>query len=586
MAPDLHASTGDHVCVVGTGVLGLVAIKNLKEQGLQVTAFERNEHIGGLWHVSDNQDQVTATSMTTANTSKHTVSGAPSLMVQHVMIQDDLTSDQSCFTDFPYTDDVSMHPPAKSIHEYLESYAKHFGLLQHIRYSSQVTRVERDDESRKWIVYTVNASQNGNTDSSRHVFDRLVVATGILSARNVVKIPGVNQFDGEVLHSQEFKDAYRFSGKNVLVVGIGATGADTTSFLKKAGAANIYISHRGQTYLLPRVMDGKAFDHSMSYRVGCITRQLASWSPWAWATMLTKALRTAQFKAFPWLKSHNSFSSPRVPPTAPMLHRVPIFSDDLAQNLRDGSVKSVVGVHEINGPRTVMLTDGSVLSDIDAIVICSGYHYDFSVVSGAGNPIDATKAPDNYRRIQAAPYYEPESPFPRLYQGYISEQYPESLAFLGHMLVLGPPFVIYDLATMALASIWSGNAPMPTDTAMSRDINAHYDFIVKALHNDRVPHPGVRINGKATYNWMNEAAGTGVTDLLGNFSIAACKLWWTDRHFYNLLMDGASVPAVYRLFDMGRGRKPWNGARKHIEKINKEIEDLGMAWKREKAKLN
>ena len=64
----------DTVCVVGTGALGLVAMKNLKEQGLKVTAFERNPYIGGIWHPST--DPVTLSSLlgTKANVSKEIVS--------------------------------------------------------------------------------------------------------------------------------------------------------------------------------------------------------------------------------------------------------------------------------------------------------------------------------------------------------------------------------------------------------------------------------------------------------------------------------------------------------------------------------
>lgn len=64
---------GNDVCVVGAGVLGLLAIKNLLEQGLKVTAFERNEYIGGTWHVSLDPEQLTALSSTTANTSRQAV---------------------------------------------------------------------------------------------------------------------------------------------------------------------------------------------------------------------------------------------------------------------------------------------------------------------------------------------------------------------------------------------------------------------------------------------------------------------------------------------------------------------------------
>lgn len=35
------------------GALGLVATKNLVEEGFDVTGFERNAYVGGLWHYTD-----------------------------------------------------------------------------------------------------------------------------------------------------------------------------------------------------------------------------------------------------------------------------------------------------------------------------------------------------------------------------------------------------------------------------------------------------------------------------------------------------------------------------------------------------
>jgi dimethylaniline monooxygenase (N-oxide forming) len=68
-------TVGDRVCVIGSGMLGLLAIKNLTEQGLDVTALERNTHIGGNWHVSDMKtDQTSALPGTTSNQSKYVVS--------------------------------------------------------------------------------------------------------------------------------------------------------------------------------------------------------------------------------------------------------------------------------------------------------------------------------------------------------------------------------------------------------------------------------------------------------------------------------------------------------------------------------
>lgn len=65
---------GNDVCVVGAGVIGLVTTKNLLEQGLNVTTFERHAWLGGTWHVSQDGGQTTALEQTRLNTSKQAVS--------------------------------------------------------------------------------------------------------------------------------------------------------------------------------------------------------------------------------------------------------------------------------------------------------------------------------------------------------------------------------------------------------------------------------------------------------------------------------------------------------------------------------
>jgi dimethylaniline monooxygenase (N-oxide forming) len=36
--------------------MGLVTVKNLREEGFQVTGFEKNGYIGGLWHFTADED--------------------------------------------------------------------------------------------------------------------------------------------------------------------------------------------------------------------------------------------------------------------------------------------------------------------------------------------------------------------------------------------------------------------------------------------------------------------------------------------------------------------------------------------------
>ena len=135
---------------------------------------------------------------------------------------------------------------------------------------------------------------------------------------------------------------------------------------------------------------------------------------------------------------------------------------------------------------------------------------------------------------------------------------------------------------MALASLWSGSYPMPSASEMARDINKTYDFVVTMLDKGPIPHPGFRVNTAAdTYRWLNEVAGTGVLERLGSWSLEGWKFWWNERAFYSLLMGGVDTPFAYRLFDTGRGRKPWPGAREAIEKSNREVKAMAAKWKKE-----
>ncbi|KAI5461390.1 flavin-binding monooxygenase-like-domain-containing protein [Mariannaea sp. PMI_226] len=565
---------GSKVCVIGAGAIGLVATKNLLEQGLNVTTFERHEWIGGTWHVSDNGEQTTALDQTKFNTSRHA----------------------SAFSDFPFPSELPTHPHAKDIQRYLESYANHFGLLSHICFSTAVDHVERDEANNKWLVYTKD--QQTMTEKC-HSFDRVVVATGILNVKRTPQVRGIEKFAGEVMHSREFKDPVKYEGKNVIVVGVGASGADSTSFLVKAKANKVYLSHRAQFFLvskktskvskdinmlttrnqLPRTSKGKAFDHSITRRAGAMMRLFLSTFPRLCGALMSKGLISMRKKEFPWLSNHSSFNSPRI--MDGFLHRIPFFSDDMAENLRENRIETVLGIEKIAGPKSVVLTDGRVLEDIDVIIFCCGYQYDFSVIRGVGDPTDTAAAPDRYKEIEATKFYNPDDKFARLYKGFISEQYPESLAFLGHMLILKPPLLLYDLASMALASVWSGSYPIESPEERRKDIDIQYRYVVDTLKRGKVQHLGFRVISTATYDWLNQAAGTGLTERLAFCTWQSWKLWWNDSKLYYMLMDGFDSPAAYRLFDTGRGRKPWPGARAQIEHINAELEALGEKWKRE-----
>ena len=60
---------GKKVCVIGAGAAGLAATKNLVEEGFEVTTFERNAYLGGLWRPTSDESQISVLDQTTANIS-------------------------------------------------------------------------------------------------------------------------------------------------------------------------------------------------------------------------------------------------------------------------------------------------------------------------------------------------------------------------------------------------------------------------------------------------------------------------------------------------------------------------------------
>lgn len=145
------------------------------------------------------------------------------------------------FLDFP------VHPPQKDLERYFESYAEQFGLYPHIRFSVSVDHVERDEPRKAWRVFLKDVKTG--VEEVR-TFGRVVVATGMLNTRHLPHVKGLERFSGDAIHSRQFKDASKYQGKNVVVVGIGATGVDSTSFLVKAGTNKVYLSHRGTVFVV------------------------------------------------------------------------------------------------------------------------------------------------------------------------------------------------------------------------------------------------------------------------------------------------------------------------------------------------
>ncbi|DAA76291.1 TPA_exp: Uncharacterized protein A8136_0963 [Trichophyton benhamiae CBS 112371] len=514
------------VAVLGLGALGLVSMKNMLEEGFNVTGFDRNSYVGGLWHYNEENKNISVLPTTVTNGSKH----------------------RGSFTDFPFPDDTPDFPTASHMAKYLASYAEHFQVMPHVRLSTNIHRASWNEMKHKWEI---EISPVGNEDQKTvQEFDKVIHALGPDQVPNIPKVAGIEKFKGDVQHSVTFKSADDYAGKRVLVVGFGNTAADVTGLLADV-AEQVYVSHRHGAIVLPRWVDGKPVDHVRTYRKGWILGMMSRYTPGLWKKVMDSVivgLRNRLYDLKPeWqLDPAPSFSQQR-----------PIISDNLIDNLSSGRVISLPAIRHVCDGTTIEMTDGTVI-EVDSIVWCTGYTVDYSMLGKSDPTIydqkDACEM-SNGRKM------------PRLYQNVISLQHPESLAFMGNLSFMNPAFLMFDLASMAVAQLWKGTSRLPSKAEMNRQVDEQFKWIANLSNNSRVT-PGLT-KGVDWLEWVDETAGLGMGANLG-YGWQGWTFWLMDRELCSMVMDGLLLPFHYRLFNAGK-RKPWAGARENIIKMNKEL---------------
>jgi putative flavoprotein involved in K+ transport len=86
--------------------------------------------------------------------------------------------------------------------------------------------------------------------------DNVIVATGYDREPFIPAWPGRAGFTGELIHSSAYRNAQRFAGLSVLVVGAGNSGSDIGVDLVLGGASNVWVSVRTSPQIVPRTVGG------------------------------------------------------------------------------------------------------------------------------------------------------------------------------------------------------------------------------------------------------------------------------------------------------------------------------------------
>ena len=199
------------VAIIGGGPSGITSAKYCSSYGLNPVIFEMNSMPGGLW-IPDSK----IWSSLHCNFSKYSME----------------------FTDFPWPNDSSFfYAHRNQFKDYLHNYVQHFDLLKYFKLNCRVDSASQLDDL-KWKLTWTDLVKN---ETNEQVFDFLIIASGLLSKPNIPRVRNKNDFQGLVMHSNEYKSKdQRLKDKRVLVVGSSNSGVEIAADL--VGHATSVIS--------------------------------------------------------------------------------------------------------------------------------------------------------------------------------------------------------------------------------------------------------------------------------------------------------------------------------------------------------
>ncbi len=389
------------VCIIGAGPSGLAAAKVLKENNISFDCFEKGSKIGGVWRYKNDNGLSAAYKSLHINTNR--------------MIM--------AYSDFPMPESYPMFPHHTDIIAYFESYAKHFGILDHFKFNTSVEKIE--------ILNTGFLVHFDNLESKK--YDKIIIANGHHWNPRLPNPAFPGNFLGESIHSHSYKEVNQLTNKNVLIVGIGNSAVDIACEAARTHSGNVVISSRSGAYIVPNWIWSVPFDSLANP----ITAKLPLWLQ---RKLLGLTLWLARGK-------QEDFGVPK--PNRPLLSEHPTLSQDLLNLSGRGLIKFKPDIERFEG-KEVFFKDGSSQS-FDLIIYATGYKVTFPFL----------------RQIPAFDVEETNDI--RLFKKVIHPDF-ENLYFVGLLQPLGAIMPLAEIQTKWIANLINKKANLPSNDLMKKEI--------------------------------------------------------------------------------------------------------------------
>lgn len=191
---------------------------------LQTKIYEKNPQVGGTWYEN-----------------------------RYPGCACDVPSHNYTYSFEPKADYTSVFASSNEIKGYLSGFADKYSLNKHIQTSHKVTETSWDQLKGRWGVTAIDLTTGSAVHDWCHI---LIHATGYLNKPAFPSVPGLETFRGPKLHSADWDENISIEGKNVLLIGSGASSVQILPAIRSAvKSAKVFI--RTPRWTLPSPSSNK-----------------------------------------------------------------------------------------------------------------------------------------------------------------------------------------------------------------------------------------------------------------------------------------------------------------------------------------
>ncbi|NNH70926.1 NAD(P)/FAD-dependent oxidoreductase [Nocardia uniformis] len=203
------------VVLVGAGFGGIGAGVELGRAGFDdYVVIEKHEDLGGTWHI---------------NTYPGVAVDIPSIYYSFSYLKPKVWS--------------QMFAPGAEVKAYARQVATHFGVDRHMVFGTTITETVWDEPSQLWHTTTAD----GITITSRY----FVPAVGGIEVPKMPDIDGFDDYTGKIVHTSRWDHDFDYTGKQIGVIGTGATALQAIPELAK-NAAHLTVFQRTPIWVAPK----------------------------------------------------------------------------------------------------------------------------------------------------------------------------------------------------------------------------------------------------------------------------------------------------------------------------------------------